>query len=175
MSRREHGLCIRTDLVSDLAGASESAITPDDDHLDFASLHQMAGCIVCDYIMCDALLRQLPGCECSALATGACLIAKNVKPFSFGLRGIEGRCRSANIDEREPTRVAMGEDFHPIADERRAMPAYFPAMFNVFARKRFGCLTRELLALFYGSTGSDFCAHLQHGIDRINGRGSGLL
>src|SRR5258705_2028374 len=103
MSRREHRLGVGADLVGDFAGASESAITPDDDELDFAPLHQMAGGVVCDDVMCNSLLCQFPGCERPALATRARFVAKDVKAFSFGLRGIEGCGRGANIDEGEPT------------------------------------------------------------------------
>lgn len=56
----EDGLGVGADLVADLAGAAEDAVTADDDKVDLTALHEPASGVVGEDLMRDALLRQFP-------------------------------------------------------------------------------------------------------------------
>src|SRR6266850_7678511 len=99
---------VGANLVGDFARAPQGAIAADDYQVDFAPLEEVSGGIVRNYIVRDALLGEFPRCKRRALATRTCLVAEHVEFLAFGLRGVDRRGGAADIDERQPTGIAMG-------------------------------------------------------------------
>ena len=112
----EDGFGVGADFVGDFAGAAEGAVAADDDEIDFAALHEMAGGVVGDDLVRNFLLREFPGGESGALGTGPGFIAEDVEFFALGLGGIHRGGGAADVDKRQPAGVAMGEDAHAVAD-----------------------------------------------------------
>ncbi len=169
----EDGLGVGADLVGDLAGAAEHAIGADDDEVDFAALHEVAGGVVGDDVVGDALLGQFPGGEGGALGAGSGFVAEDVEPAAGGVGGVEGGGCGADIDEGEPAGVAVGEDAGAVGDEGQAVFAEFPAMADVLVGEGFGGV--EGLGLLFGDGGGgvEGGEDAAHGVDGVDGGGSG--
>ncbi len=142
MAPRQHGLGIGADLVGDVPGATENAVRSDDDEIDLAALHEMAGRVVGDDMVGDALLAEFPRSEGGSLGTWAGFVAVDVEFPSGGLGGVERRRGGADIDEGQPAGIAVGENVHAFADEGKAVFTNLPAMTDILLGEGFGGLQR---------------------------------
>ncbi len=168
MVPRQHGLGVGADLVRNVARAAEHPVAAHDDEVDFAALHEVARRVVGDDMVRDALLRQFPRGERGTLATRPRLVAKNVEPPAFRLRGVQRRGRRAHIHEGQPSRVAVGQHPHPFPDQRRTVCPQFAAMPHVVFRE---CLRRTKRQLLPGPdpvSSSHRRPHPQHRVHRIH-------
>ena len=166
-------LGVGANLVGHFAGASQRAIAADDDEVDLSALHQVAGGVVGDDVVCNALLGQLPRGEDGTLRARPCLVAKNMKCFAVGLRGVHRRSGRADVHEREPAGVAVGEYAGAVGDERLAVLAKLFAVGNVVIGELLGGHQGLCLPLGNGVAGH-LRQHPAHGVERINGGGASL-
>ena len=139
------------------------------------ALHQVTGGVVGDDLVGDALLGQFPGGQGRTLAARAGFVAEDVKAFALRLGGIDGRGGGADIHERQPAGVAVGEDAHAVANQLGAVPADGLAVLDVFVGELLGGRQRQRLLLRHGVAGSQDAAHLVHRVDRVHGGGPGGL
>ena len=110
MAGGEHGFGVGANFIGDFAGAAQYAIAADDDEVDLAALHEMAGGVVGEDMVRNFLLGQFPGGKGGALGTRAGFIAEDVKVFALGLGGVQGGGGGPEIDKGEPAGVAVGQD-----------------------------------------------------------------
>ena len=73
-----------------------------------------------------------------------------MKFFPLRLGGIERRCGRADIHKSEPPRVAVGQNPHPVADQRSSVPANRLAMLHVIAGESLRRSQRQRLSFRYG-------------------------
>ena len=135
----------------------------------------MAGGVVGDDAVGDALLGEFPGGEGGALAAGAGFVAPDLEFAPGGVGGVEGGGGAADIDEGEPAGVAMGEDGHAVADEPGAVFAELAAMADVLVGEFLGGGEGEGLFLGDRFARGERGADLAHRVHRVNGGGPGVL
>ena len=70
----------------------------------------MATGIIADDGMRYAMLAQFPGSQTGTLIARPGFIHPNMQLYAGLVRRVYGRQRRADIDGRQPTRIAMGED-----------------------------------------------------------------
>src|SRR5690348_16854537 len=92
----EHGLGVGADFVGYFTGSSKRAVASDDDHIDFAALHQETGGIVSDDLVGNALLGEFPGSQRCTLGTWTSLVAIYMKPLAPRLGRVERGCGTAD-------------------------------------------------------------------------------
>ena len=164
----QDGLGVGADLVGHLAGAAQRAVAAGDDEVDLAALHQMTGGVVGDDVVRDALLRQFPSGEDGALRARPCLVTKNMERFAIGLCGVHRCGGGADVHERQPAGVAVGQHASTLADERFAVLAKRFAVGDVILGELFGGGQGLLLPLGNGVAGH-LRQHPAHGVERIDG------
>jgi hypothetical protein len=166
--------CLRVGsyLVDDMPSLAEDAIRPHDHQTDTALLHQSPRGIVGDDSVADALLGKLPCGEGGSLATGAGLIAEHQEVPTLRLSLIHRGGSRADVDEGEPTRIAVGQDCHAIAEEVGAHPADRPAFLDVPISETLGCFQREVLLLRYRPALGQRFSDLTQGVDGVHSSGS---
>src|SRR5690606_14439438 len=97
-------------------------------------------------------------------------IAEDVKAHSGRVRGIERRRGGADVDEREPAGVAVGEDACAVPDEGTSVLADLPAMKDVFLRELLGGGEGDLLPFRNRASRRGAVANEAEGVERIHGR-----
>ena len=130
----------------------------------------MAGRVVGDDIMGDALLREFPCGERGALAARTRLVAEDVELPPQRLRRVERCRRGADVHEGQPTGVAMGQHAHAVADERRAVDPDLAAMGDVLVGEMLRGGERQRLLLGHGLAGGHRRPDVDHGVHRIHRR-----
>ena len=105
---RGESLQVGADLVGHVAGAGDPVASGDDD-VDEAVLHEVTAGVVDDHGVGDTVLTQLPGGEACALVPGPGLVDPDVHGDAGVMGGVDGCRRRAVVDEREPSRVAVGQ------------------------------------------------------------------
>ena len=167
----EDGFRIGADFVGDITGAAEGAVAANDDEIDLAALHQMAGGVVGDNLMRNFLLGQLPGGERTALATRAGFVAIDVKFFALALSSVHGGGGAADVHKSKPARIAMRQHVHAVANQFSAVLADFGAVARVFVGELLGGGQRQRLLLFDALAGLHDRANLVHCVDGVHGGG----
>ena len=106
----------------------------------------MATGIIADDGMLYAMLTQFPGGQTGALIARPSFIHPNMQFYAGLVRRVYGRQRRADIDGRQPTRIAMGEDmvdlgifWRRLLHEGQSVLAYGLILQNVFITNLF-CL-----------------------------------
>lgn len=174
VSPGEHGFGVGANLVGHLPGSSQHPIASHDDHVDLATLHQVAGGVVSDDPMINALLGQFPGGQTGSLASGPCLVAQHTKPSPLRLRGVHRGCGAAVIHKGKPSGVAVGQHRHFISDELRPVPTNRLAVRHIFVGEFFGRRHGQRLLFRHGFARLHFGPDTAHGVDGIDGCGSGV-
>ena len=109
VARGEHGQRVRPDLVRGVAVGGDP-VGADDDDVDLAARHQVAGGDIGDQRVRHLRLRQLPGRQPRALEIGPGLVDPDVD----GPAGVVGRLddaqRGPELAARERSGVAVGQD-----------------------------------------------------------------
>lgn len=168
--------CLRVgpDLVDDMPSLAEDAIRPHDHQTHTSLLHQSTRGVVGDDSVADALLGKLPCGEGGSLATGAGLITEHEEVPTLRLRLIHRGGGRADVDEGEPTGIAVGQDCHAIVEEVGAHPADRPAFLDVPIGETVGRFEGQAL-LFRNSPalGQRF-PDLTQGIDGVHSGGSSI-
>ena len=131
----QHGLGVRPNLVGYFTCSAHDPVAAYDNQINVASLHKVARGIVGDDLVRDALLRKFPRGEGGPLKAWAGFVAVDVKGTPQFLRRIHRCGRRTDIDESQPTGVAVGEYARARTDERGAMPSNGLALLHLRFRK----------------------------------------
>ena len=107
MAVRQYGLGVGADLVGDLTGLPQHPVAAHDHQVDLAPAHEKSGGRVSDDLVADALLSKFPCGERGTLAPGAGLVAVDMKLSASSLGRIHRGCGRADIDEGQPSGVAV--------------------------------------------------------------------
>jgi hypothetical protein len=166
-------LGVSADLVGDFAGAAKGTVTADDNQVDLPALHEVASRVVGNDLMRDLLLGQFPRGKSRALGTRTGLVAEYMEFFPLGLRSVDWGGGATDIDECQPTGIAMCENAHAVTDKSYAMPAYVQAMANILVGEFLGRGQREGLLFLDGFARLHRGADQVHGIDGIHRSGAG--
>ena len=171
----QYGLGVGADLVGDLTGLPQHPVTAHDDQVDLAPAHEKSGGRVRDDLVADALLSEFPSGERGTLAPGAGFIAVHVKLSAGSLGRIHRSRGRTDVDEGQPSGVAVSQHPHAISDEGSTVFAQCAAMLDVFLRESGGCCKCNVLALGNCFAHGHLITDGIHGIDRIHSRGARLL
>ena len=121
VARRQHGQGVRPDLVGRVA-VGRDPVRPDEDDVDLAARHQVAGGDVGDERVRDAGLGELPGRQPRSLEVRPRLVDPDVdRPLGM-MRGLDDAERRPELAGGERPRVAVGEDPGPAGPRERAGP-----------------------------------------------------
>lgn len=173
MAMCQNRLGVGSNLVDDMPGPAEDAIRAHNHQIHTALLHQSPRGVVGDDSVADALLGQLPCREGGSLATGAGLITEHQEVPSLRLGLIHWGGSRTDVDESEPTRVAVGQDCHAIADEVGTHLTNRPALLDVPISETLGCFQREVLLLRNRPSLGQNLSDLGQGIDGVHSGGAG--
>ena len=123
--------------------------------------------------MGDFLLGQFPRGQRRALAARAGFVAKNMKGPARGLGGVNRRGGGSDINEGQPTGVAVGENPGVATDQFGAVAPDGGAMFDVLVGEFLGGRQGQGLLFLHRLSGPHGAEDALHCIDRIDGRGTG--
>ena len=129
----------------------------------------MAGGVVGDDLVGNALLGQFPGGQRRALAARAGFVAKDMELPAGALRRVERRGGGADVHAGQPAGVAVREHAHAVADQPGAEPADGLAICDARVGESFGRGQRQSLSGGHRWPPAHGGPHLAHGIDRVDG------
>ena len=131
----------------------------------------MAGGVVGNYLVRYFLLREFPRGQRRTLRARSGFVAEDVEFFALRLRGIHRRGGGPDVNKREPAGVAVGQDFHAVANQLRPVFSNFFAMLNIFVGELLGGGEGKGLLFFDSLAGTHGGIDIVHGVDGINGGG----
>ena len=118
--------------------------------------------------MADPLLGQFPGRKGGPLATGTGLITEHPEIPAL-LAGLIHRCRGrADVDKREPTRIAVGQDGHSIADQMGTPSSDRTAFLDIPIRETPSRVERQALLFRNGPARGHPAPNLSQGIAGVD-------
>lgn len=174
VARCQDGLGVGADFVGDIAAVREHAIAADDHQVDLAAGHEVAGGVIRDDLVRDAFLGEFPRGERCALQSRPRFIAIDMEFHSGSMGCVERGSRAADVHERQPTRVAMGQDAQAGADQRSTVLAQGAALGDIGLGKSLRRLQRAALALGHTVPCIHVLQDAPQGVGRIDRRGARL-